>query len=67
MFELGAFAGATAPDAYRVNTGSPPNTPQSIDAGRLVVELQVAPSRPLAFLTVRLVRTGEGSLQVETR
>ena len=49
------------------DVGSPPNTPQSVDAGRLIVELQVAPSRPLAFLTVRLVRTGEGALQVEAR
>jgi phage tail sheath protein FI len=67
MFELGAFAGATASDAYRVETGSPPNTAKSVDAGRLIVELKVAPSRPLTFLTVRLVRTGEGSLRVETR
>jgi hypothetical protein len=66
-YALGAFAGATTSDAYRVNAGSPPNTPESLDAGRLIVELQVAPSRPLAFLTVRLVRTGEGSLQVEAR
>jgi phage tail sheath protein FI len=50
-----------------VNTGSPPNTPESMDQGRLIVELKVAPSRPLAFLTVRLVRTGDGSLQVEAR
>jgi hypothetical protein len=67
MFELGAFAGATAADAYRVETGSPPNTRESIDAGRLIVDLKVAPSRPLVFLTVRLVRTGEGTLQVEIR
>ena len=67
MHERGAFAGTRPDDAYRVNTGSPPNTPQSIDAGRLIVEIKVAPSRPLTFLTVRLVRTGEGSLQVETR
>jgi phage tail sheath protein FI len=67
MFELGAFSGVRASDAYRVNTGSPPNTPASIEAGRLIIDLNVAPSRPLAFLTVRLVRTGEGSLQVEAR
>jgi phage tail sheath protein FI len=67
MFSLGAFAGRTADESFRVNTGSPPNTPQSVDAGRLVVELQVAPSRPLTFLTVRLVRTGAGRLQVEAR
>jgi hypothetical protein len=67
MFELGAFSGASASDAYRVNTGSPPNTLASIEAGCLIVELKVAPSRPLEFLTVRLVRTGEGLLQVEAR
>jgi phage tail sheath protein FI len=67
MFELGAFAGRTAADAYRVDAGSPPNTPESVEAGRLIVDLMVAPSRPLAFLTVRLVRTGEGTLRVETR
>jgi hypothetical protein len=66
-FELGAFAGATTTEAYQVNTGSPPNTPETIDSGQLIVELKVAPSRPLTFLTIRLVRTGEGSLQVETR
>jgi hypothetical protein len=33
----------------------------------LVVELRVAPSRPLTFLTVRLTRTGAGTIQVETR
>jgi len=67
MFSLGAFAGRTADESFRVDAGSPPNTPQSVDAGRLIVELQVAPSRPLAFLTVRLVRTGAGRLQVEAR
>lgn len=61
MLELGAFAGATASESYQVSV-DPPS-----DDASLVVELRVAPSRPLAFLTVRLVRTGEGALQVETR
>jgi phage tail sheath protein FI len=39
--------------------GDPPNSRQSLDAGRLIVELKVAPSMPLEFLTVRLVRSGE--------
>lgn len=67
MYERGAFAGATAAEGFQVTTGSPPNTPQSVDAGRLIVELRVAPSLPLSFLTVRLTRTGAGALQVETR
>src|SRR5213079_3253683 len=48
IYQLGAFAGATAEQAYQVNAGSPPNTPQSIDEGRLIVEIKLAPSRPLA-------------------
>ena len=36
------------------------NPQESVDGGRLVVELRVAPSRPLAFLTVRLVQAGAG-------
>jgi hypothetical protein len=64
MFDLGAFAGATRAQGFQVVTGNPPNTPQSIDEGELIVELKVAPSRPLAFLTVRLVNAAYG-LRVE--
>jgi hypothetical protein len=67
MFRLGAFAGRTPPESYQITTGDPPNTPQSVEAGRFVVELRVAPSRPLVFLTVRLARSGSGTLHVETR
>jgi phage tail sheath protein FI len=58
LYERGAFAGARASDGFRVSVGDPPNSRQSIDAGRLMVELKVAPSVPLEFLTVRLLRTG---------
>jgi hypothetical protein len=67
MFERGAFAGATPAAAFRVNAGSPPNTPQGTDNGRFIVELAVAPSRPLAFLTIRMMRTGDGEVAVEER
>jgi Phage tail sheath C-terminal domain len=59
MFERGAFAGATASSAFRVTTDESVNTPQSVDAGRFIVELRVAPSRPMTFLTVRLVQTSD--------
>jgi hypothetical protein len=59
LFERGAFAGRRADDGYRVVVGNPPNSRQSVEAGRLVIELKVAPSSPLEFLTVRLVRSGE--------
>jgi phage tail sheath protein FI len=65
IWELGAFAGATPSDGFRVSTGSPPNTPAGIDAGQLIVEVGVAPSLPLAFLTVRLIRGADGALTTQ--
>jgi hypothetical protein len=59
LFRRGAFAGASDDQAYRVVTDASVNPPESVDQGRFVVELQVAPSSPLAFLTVRLVQTGD--------
>jgi phage tail sheath protein FI len=65
MFDRGAFAGRTASTAFRVTTDETLNTPQSIDAGRFIVELRVAPSRPMTFLTVRLVQTGDRTTVTE--
>jgi hypothetical protein len=59
LFQRGAFAGSTADTAFQVVTGESLNTRQSIDQGRFIVELRVAPSRPLTFVTIRLVQTGE--------
>jgi phage tail sheath protein FI len=61
MFALGAFAGATAAEAFAVTVLAPVDSGAD---GQLVIELQVAPSRPLSFITVRLVRSGGGGLQV---
>lgn len=59
MFRRGAFAGNTAAHAFQVVTADSLNTPQSVDDGRFIVELRVAPARPLAFLTIRLVQVGD--------
>ena len=61
----GAFSGATAAEAFQVRTGEPPNTRQDAEQGRLLVELRVAPSRPLRFLTVRLVAGAAGGVEVQ--
>lgn len=55
MLRLGAFAGATSDQAYRLAVQT---TSSDRDAGRLVVEIGVAPSQPLRFLTIRLVQAG---------
>lgn len=67
MFQRGAFAGATPSASFRVNTGSELNTPRLTDEGRFVVELKVAPSLPLTFLTLRLVQSGDRGLATEER
>lgn len=65
MFTRGAFAGTTPATSYRVDTGSPPNTTQSLDQGRFIVELRVAPSQPMTFMTIRLLQTNERDLAVQ--
>lgn len=67
LFARGAFAGATASSSYRVVTTEDLNTPQSVDEGRFIVELRVAPSQPLTFMTIRLVQTGDRGLVTEVR
>jgi hypothetical protein len=65
MFELGAFAGDTPQNSFRVLTGSDVNTPQSLALGQFIVVIQVAPSQPLEFMTVVLVRQSDGGLQIK--
>jgi phage tail sheath protein FI len=60
LYVRGAFSGATHAEGYRVTTDDTVNPRESVDQGRFIVELRVAPSRPLAFLTVRLVQSGAG-------
>jgi hypothetical protein len=63
LFERGAFAGAAPEQAYRVITNESVNPPQSIEQGRFVVHIQVAPSQPAEFINVTLIRTDGGLVQ----
>lgn len=67
MFARGAFAGPTPQTAFQVVTGDSLNTAESVELGRFIVELRVAPSLPMTFMTIRLVQTGDRSFVVETR
>ncbi len=58
LLARGAFAGSAADTSYQVNVIA---SPQDIDAGRLIIELRVAPSVPLRFILVRLVQSGDQS------
>ncbi len=67
MFARGAFAGSTAATSYQVVTDDSINPSPSVDQGRFIIELKVAPSLPLQFITVRLVQTNDRSLVTEVR
>jgi phage tail sheath protein FI len=67
MFLRGAFAGRTARSAFQVITDETVNPSQGIDAGRLLAEIKIAPSRPLSFLTIRLLQRGEATIAQEGR
>ena len=56
LFHKGAFAGATPAESFRVTVDP---SPGDRFAGRLLVEIAVAPATPLRFLTVRLRQVGE--------
>lgn len=60
LMQRGAFAGRNAREAYQVVVRDDTlNSPASIDAGRLFIELKVAPAQAMRFLLVRLVRAGD--------
>lgn len=49
---------------FRVLTDEGVTAGDDIENGRLVIALQVAPTSPVEFITVTLVRSGEGLLEV---
>lgn len=62
LFERGAFAGRERAAAFQVVIDEQLNTPPSVAQGRLLVELRVAPARPLEFIVVRLIESGAGTI-----
>jgi len=65
LYTQGAFAGETPATSFKVVADSSINTPESLEQGRFVVELRVAPSRPIDFITIRLVQTAYEGLTIQ--
>ncbi|HET9933440.1 MAG TPA: hypothetical protein VFQ35_22200, partial [Polyangiaceae bacterium] len=65
LYTRGAFAGKTTASAFQVVADATINSAASVDQGRFFVELRVAPSLPLTFLTVRLLQDGAQSRVTE--
>jgi hypothetical protein len=65
LFRAGAFTGATEADAFFVRCDETVNPQSSVDLGRLVAEVGVAPASPLEYLVLRVSQDTEGLLRVE--
>jgi phage tail sheath protein FI len=62
----GALAGARPQDGYFVRCDDSNNPPPSVDAGRLVVDVGVAPVEPLEYIVLRLARGDDGTIMLES-
>lgn len=60
LFLRGAFQGQTPEEAFRIKCDEENNPADAREAGRLQVDVQVAPAAPQQFITIRLIRSAEG-------
>jgi phage tail sheath protein FI len=54
LWSAGALFGATADQAFYVKCDAETNPPESIDEGKLVVEVGIAPVKPAEFVVFRI-------------
>jgi phage tail sheath protein FI len=65
LHRQGALAGATPEEGYFVRCDETTNLPPSLDAGRVVAEVGIAPVEPLEYIVVRLERGDDGTVSVQ--
>src|SRR5690606_39159375 len=61
LWQAGALFGAAANQAYFVKCDATTNPPESIDAGKLVVEVGLAPVKPAEFVIFRISQTNQSA------
>ena len=66
-FRTGALKGAAPEEAYRVRCDETTNPPETVDAGQVICEIDVAPAMPMEFITLRLTIGPQGLLEVVER
>ena len=65
LFLAGAFVGATDEQAFFVRCDDILNPRAVVEAGKLVVEVGIAPAEPLEFIVLRISRDGDSTVRVE--
>ncbi len=65
LYRDGALVGATESDAFYVKCDAELNPPESVDEGKLIVEIGIAPSKPAEFVIFRISQWQGGSAASE--
>ena len=65
LYRANAFTGSTEEEPFFVRCDEHLNDQRTVDAGKLVAEIGIAPAEPLEFIIVRLVRNVDGRVAVE--
>ena len=65
LYRANAFTGDTEEDAFFVRCDEELNDQRTVDSGKLIAEIGIAPAEPLEFIIVRLVRNVDGRVTVE--
>jgi hypothetical protein len=63
-WRAGALFGATAPASFYVKCDEETNPPESVDVGRVVCEIGVAPVKPAEFVIFRLAQDSSGGSEL---
>ncbi|MFF9479318.1 phage tail sheath family protein [Streptomyces sp. NPDC014733] len=61
----GALFGSRPEDAFYVKCDAETNTPESVDLGRVICEIGIAPVKPAEFVIFRLAQFSSGSGELE--
>jgi hypothetical protein len=61
LWRDGALFGATAEQAFFVKCDEETNPPESIDQGKVIVEIGIAPVKPAEFVVFRITQIKETS------
>lgn len=65
LYREGALVGATEAEAFYVKCDAELNPPESVDEGKLIVEVGIAPSKPAEFVIFRISQWQGGSAASE--
>lgn len=61
LWQQGALFGSSASQAFYVKCDETTNTPETIDAGKLIVEVGLAPVKPAEFVIFRISQTKQSA------